>query len=71
MSAQEHWVTCLNRFILLFQQQAKACLEITCNDSKLHIKITHDIGEVYETSIKSSKFILRCIEEEYETVTIE
>ena len=50
MSAQEHLAPYLNRFILLLQQQAKARLVIACNEGKLHINITPDIGEVYETS---------------------
>jgi hypothetical protein len=46
MSIQEQIAPYMNRFVLLFNQNATAKLEIGCNDWKVSVNISHDLGPV-------------------------
>ena len=56
MSAKEQLAPYLDRFVGLVNQHATGKLEISCKDGKIIVNITHEIGDVVETSaIDSSK----------------
>ena len=46
MSIQDQIASYLNRFVLLFNQNATAKLEIGCIDGKVSVNISHDLGAV-------------------------
>ena len=46
MSIQDQIAPYLNRFVLLFNQNATAKLEIGCIDGKVSVNISHDLGAV-------------------------
>ena len=46
MSIQEQIVPYLNRFVLLFNQNVTAKLEIGCIDGKVSVNISDDLGAV-------------------------
>ena len=48
MSIQDQIAPYLNRFVLLFNQNATAKLEIGCNDGKVSVNISHDWGAVVQ-----------------------
>ena len=50
MSVQEQIAPYLNRFVLLFNQNATAKLEIGCSDGKVSVNISHDLGAVVKTA---------------------
>ena len=50
MSIQEQIAPYLNRFVLLFNQDATAKLEIGCSGGKVSVNISHDIGAVVKTA---------------------
>ena len=50
MSIQEQIAPYLNRFVLLFNQNATAMLEIGCTDGRVSVNISHDLGAVVKTA---------------------
>ena len=46
MSIQEQITPYLNRFVLLFNQNATTKLEIGCTDGSVSVNICHDLGAV-------------------------
>ena len=50
MSIQELIAPQLNRFVLLFNKDSTAKLEIGCSGGKVSVNISHDIGAVVKTA---------------------
>ena len=50
MSIQEQIAPYLNRFVLLFNQNAPAKLEIGCSEGRVSVNIMHDLGAVSKTA---------------------
>ena len=46
MSLQDHIDPYLNRFVILFNENATAKLELSCTEGKLNVSIFHDLGAV-------------------------
>ena len=49
MSIQEQLAPYLNRFVILFHQNASAKLELSCTHGKVSVNIMHDFGVVEKT----------------------
>ena len=49
MSIQEQLAPYLNRFVILFHQNASAKLELSCTNGKVSVNIMHDFGVVEKT----------------------
>ena len=49
MSIQEQIAPYLNRFVLLFNQNATAKLDISCSEGRVSVNISHDLGAVSKT----------------------
>ena len=52
MSVEAHLAPYLNRFVILLRHNSVAKLELTCNNGKLTVNISHDIGVVEQASPK-------------------
>ena len=52
MSIQDQIAPYLNRFVLLFNENASAKLEINCSAGKVSVNISHDLGAVVKTTPK-------------------
>ena len=46
MSVQEHIAPYLNRFVILFNQNATAKLELSCAEAKVNVNIFHELGAI-------------------------
>jgi hypothetical protein len=46
MSLQDHIAPYLNRFVILFHQNATAKLELSCTDGKVNVNIHHELGVI-------------------------
>ena len=46
MSLQDLIAPYLNRFVILFNENATAKLELSCTEGKVHVNIFHDLGAV-------------------------
>ena len=52
MSVEAQLAPYLNRFVILLRHNSVAKLELTCNNGKLTVNISHDIGVVEQASPK-------------------
>ena len=52
MSVEAHLAPYLNRFVILLRQNSVAKLELTCNNGKLTVNISHDMGVVEQATPK-------------------
>ena len=52
MSIQDQIAPYLNRFVLLFNENASAKLEINCSAGKVSVNISHDLGAVVKPTTK-------------------
>ena len=50
MSAKDLISPYLNRFVALLHQKSTAKVELSCEDGKLFVNLSHDLGEVEETT---------------------
>ena len=50
MSVHDQLAPYLNRFVILLHQNAKAKLELSCEDGKVNVNINHDLGKVVNTT---------------------
>ena len=46
MSLHDHIAPYLNRFVILFNQNATAKLELSCTEGKVNVNIFHDLGAI-------------------------
>ena len=49
MSIQEQIAPYLKRFVLLFNQNAPAKMEIGCSEGRVSVNVSHDLGKVSKT----------------------
>ena len=50
MAIQEHLAPYLNRFVLLFKENATAKLVLSCDKDNVSVDISHDFGVVVQTA---------------------
>ena len=50
MAIQEHLAPYLNRFVLLFNQNATAKMVLSCDKGNVSVNILHDFGVVVQTA---------------------
>ena len=54
MSVEAHLAPYLNRFVILLRQNSVAKLELSCNNGKLTVNISHDMGVVEQATPKAN-----------------